>query len=33
MVQPHLHPKASMTSIVIGKPNGQTVLYVLYMAT
>jgi hypothetical protein len=27
MVQPYLHPKASMTSVAILKPNGQAVLY------
>jgi hypothetical protein len=31
MVQPYLHPKASMTSVVIGKPNGQTVRYEPFM--
>ena len=31
MVQPYLHPKGSMTSIAIAKPNGQTVLYEPYI--
>jgi hypothetical protein len=31
MVQPYLHPKASMTSVTILKPNGQAVLYEPFM--
>jgi hypothetical protein len=31
MVQPYLHPKASMTSVAILKPNGQAVLYEPFM--
>lgn len=31
MVQPYLHPKASMTSVAILKPNGQAVVYEPFM--